>query len=56
MDVGFCGSKKTVLLASVGSAHTEPDYFTAHHADLALTVANQAAIALVNAELFELRS
>jgi two-component system nitrate/nitrite sensor histidine kinase NarX len=37
----------------VGVAHAERDYFTAHHADLALTVANQAAITLVNAELYE---
>jgi len=37
----------------VGVAHAERDYFTAHHADLALTVANQAAITMVNAELYE---
>ena len=44
---------KDRVIGSVGVAHVEPDYFTAHHADLALTVANQAAIALVNAELYE---
>jgi two-component system nitrate/nitrite sensor histidine kinase NarX len=44
---------KNRVIGSVGIAHIEKDYFTAHHADLALTVANQAAIALVNAELFE---
>lgn len=44
---------KNRVIGSVGIAHVEPDYFTAHHADLALTVANQAAIALVNAELYE---
>src|SRR5512141_2702039 len=44
---------KNRVIGSVGVAHVERDYFTAHHADLALTVANQAAIALVNAELFE---
>lgn len=44
---------KNRVVGSVGVAHVERDYFTAHHADLALTVANQAAIALVNAELFE---
>jgi len=27
--------------------------FTSHHADLALTVANQAAITMVNAELYQ---
>ncbi len=44
---------KKRVIGSVGVAHVEPAYFTAHHADLALTVANQAAIALVNAELYE---
>jgi len=44
---------KNRVIGSVGVAHVERDYFTAHHADLALTVANQAAITLVNAELFE---
>jgi PAS domain S-box-containing protein len=44
---------KNRIIGSVGVAHVERDYFTAHHADLALTVANQAAIALINAELFE---
>ena len=44
---------KNRVIGSVGIAHVDKDYFTAHHADLALTVANQAAIALVNAELFE---
>ena len=42
---------KNRVIGSVGVAHMERDYFTAHHADLALTVANQAAIALINAEL-----
>lgn len=44
---------KNRVIGSVGVAHVTPDYFTAHHADLALTVANQAAIALINAELYE---
>jgi len=44
---------KNRVVGSVGVAHVDKDYFTAHHADLALTVANQAAIALVNAELYE---
>jgi len=44
---------KNRVIGSVGVAHVERDYFTAHHADLALTVANQAAIALINAELYE---
>ena len=44
---------KNRVIGSVGVAHVEKNYFTAHHADLALTVANQAAIALINAELFE---
>lgn len=44
---------KNRVIGSVGVAHVERDFFTAHHADLALTVANQAAITLVNAELYE---
>jgi signal transduction histidine kinase len=44
---------KNRVIGSVGVAHVEPDYFTAHHADLALTVANQAAITLINSELYE---
>ena len=44
---------KNRVIGSVGVAHVEKDYFTPHHADLALTVANQAAITLVNAELYE---
>lgn len=41
------------MIGAIGVAHTARNYFTAHHADLALTVANQAAITMVNAELFE---
>lgn len=44
---------KQRVIGSVGVAHTEHNYFTPHHADLALTVANQAAITLINAELYE---
>jgi PAS domain S-box-containing protein len=41
------------VIGGLGVAHAERDHFTAHHADLALTVANQAAITMVNAELYE---
>jgi signal transduction histidine kinase len=41
------------VIGGIGVAHTEPNSFTAHHADLALIVANQAAITLVNAQLYE---
>ncbi len=41
------------VIGSVGVAHAEPDFFSAHHAELALTVANTAAIAMVNAELYQ---
>lgn len=44
---------KNRVIGILGIAHAERDYFTAHHADLALTVANQAAITLINAELYE---
>ncbi|GJM40055.1 MAG: sensor histidine kinase YhcY [Ardenticatenaceae bacterium] len=40
-------------IGGIGVAHAEPDSFTPHHADLALTVANQAAITMVNAHLYE---
>src|SRR3990170_3535661 len=41
------------VIGAVSVAHTAPDTFTAHHANLALTIANQAAVAMVNAELHE---
>ncbi len=40
------------MIGAIGVAHTDRT-FTAHHADLALTVANQSAITMVNAELYE---
>ena len=40
------------LIGGVGVAETTKDYFTAHHADLALSVADQSAITMVNAELY----
>src|SRR6185503_14537128 len=40
------------IIGGVGIADTRKNYFTAHHADLALSVANQAAITMVNAELY----
>ena len=39
------------IIGGVGVAHEKLNYFTRHHADLALSVANQAAISMVNAEL-----
>jgi PAS domain S-box-containing protein len=44
---------KSRLIGVIGVARAERNYFTAHHADLALTVANQAAITMANAELYE---
>ena len=41
------------IIGGVGAAHTNRSYFSSHHADLALTVANQAAITMVNAELYQ---
>lgn len=43
---------KSRIIGGVGVAETTKNYFTAHHADLALSVANQAAITLINAELY----
>jgi len=44
---------KNRLFGGIGIAHAERDYFTPHDADLAMTIANQAAVTLVNAELYE---
>ncbi len=44
---------KNRIIGGIGIAHAEPDFFTPHHADLALTIANQAALTLVNSELYE---
>jgi two-component system nitrate/nitrite sensor histidine kinase NarX len=41
------------IIGGIGVAHTDRNYFTSHHSDLALTVANQAAITLVNADLYK---
>jgi GAF domain-containing protein len=41
------------LIGGMGIAHAEADRFTTHQANLALMMANQAAIALVNAQLYE---
>lgn len=44
---------KGEIIGGIAIAHTEPGHFTAHHADLALTMANQAAITMINAQLHE---
>jgi PAS domain S-box-containing protein len=41
------------IIGGIGIAETRKNYFTAHDADLALSVANQAAITLINAELYK---
>jgi len=43
---------KNRVIGGIGVAHKKQDHFTRHHADLALSVANQAAITLINAELY----
>jgi two-component system nitrate/nitrite sensor histidine kinase NarX len=40
------------IIGGVGIAESKKNYFTTHHADLALSVANQAAITMINAELY----
>jgi PAS domain S-box-containing protein len=40
------------IIGGVGVAHEQLNYFTTHQADLALSVANQAAITMINAELY----
>jgi two-component system nitrate/nitrite sensor histidine kinase NarX len=44
---------KGQITGGIGVAHKDKNYFTSHHSNLSLTVANQAAITLVNAELFK---
>jgi PAS domain S-box-containing protein len=44
---------KNRIIGGMGVAHEKRNYFTPHHANLALSVANQAAITMVNAELYE---
>jgi len=41
------------VIGAIGVAHAGRNFFTDHQANLALTVANQAAITMVNAELYE---
>ncbi len=43
---------KNRIIGGIGVAHATLNHFTPHHADLALSVANQAAITMVNAELY----
>jgi two-component system nitrate/nitrite sensor histidine kinase NarX len=43
---------KNRVIGGIGVAHEKHNHFTPHHADLALSVANQAAITLINAELY----
>jgi PAS domain S-box-containing protein len=43
---------KSRIIGGVGVAHEKRNYFTLHHADLALSVANQAAITMINTELY----
>jgi PAS domain S-box-containing protein len=44
---------KNRIIGGIGVAHAALNHFTPHYADLALSVANQAAITMVNAELYE---
>jgi PAS domain S-box-containing protein len=41
------------ILGGLGIAHARRNHFTAHHGALALSMADQAAITMVNAELYE---
>ena len=41
------------IIGGLGLAHAQRDYFTSHHAALALSMADQVAITMVNAELHE---
>jgi PAS domain S-box-containing protein len=41
------------ILGGIGVAHARRNHFTAHHAALALSMADQVAITMANAELYE---
>jgi PAS domain S-box-containing protein len=41
------------VMGGISVAHAKPDFFTTEHADLVMTMANQAAITMVNAQLYE---
>ena len=41
------------IIGGLGIAHARCNYFTPHHASLALAMADQVAITMVNAELYE---
>ena len=41
------------IIGGLGVAHARRNYFTVHHAALALSMADQVAITMVNAELYE---
>lgn len=41
------------ILGGLGLAHVRRSHFTVHHADLALSIADQVALTMVNAELYE---
>jgi signal transduction histidine kinase len=41
------------VIGILSASHAQPDYYTSHHADLALAIANQAAVAIENARLYE---
>ena len=41
------------IIGGLGIAHARRNYFTPHHAALALSMADQVAITMVNAELYE---
>lgn len=44
---------KGQIIGGIAVVHAQSAYFTSHHADLALTMANQAAITMINAQLYE---
>jgi signal transduction histidine kinase len=44
---------KERVLGMVVLVYQEPNFYTAHHAELALAIANQAAVAIENARLYE---
>jgi PAS domain S-box-containing protein len=44
---------KDQVIGMLSASHSKTDYYTSHHAELALAIANQASVAIENARLYE---
>jgi GAF domain-containing protein len=51
--MGIPLKRKERVIGLLSLIHNEPNYFTSQHARMALAIANQAAVAIENARLYE---